>query len=97
MVPLDEVLIKARDLVTFQRPSKRDYGSVRNWIWNLKPVVEKEQAFIKYKEDIITLHSGREWSGFDGFIESLLLKLDCRLIRVGLLVPLPFRRLVPAC
>ena len=81
----DETLIKARELLSFQRPSERDYGSVKNWIWNLKPLVGQEQAFINHKEDIITLHNGREWSWFDGLVELLLLKLDCKLVRVSCL------------
>ena len=53
-------------------------------MWIKNPLVAKEQAFIRHKEDLLTLHSGREWCGFDGFIEMVLLKLDCRLIRVSL-------------
>ena len=81
----DETLIKARELLSFQKPSERDYRSVKNWIWNLKPLVGREQAFINHKEDILTLHNGREWSWFDGLVEWLLLKLDCKLVRVGCL------------
>jgi len=81
LLEYDELLIKARDLQAFQRPSERDYKSVRTWFWNLKPVVEKEAAFIKKKEDIVTLRSGREWSSFDGLVESTLRRFDCELIR----------------
>jgi hypothetical protein len=84
LVKYDEMLVRSRDLVAFQKPSNRDYESVRNWFGNNKPLVEKEQAFVKHREDVITLHSGREWSGFDGAIESLLLKFDSKLIRVSL-------------
>lgn len=31
----------------------------------------------------MTLHHGREWSSFDGLVESLLRKIDCRLIKVS--------------
>ena len=55
---------------------------MRTWFYNEKPLIEAEQEFIKRKEDIITLRLGREWAGFDGLIESMLRKLDCRLIRV---------------
>lgn len=82
-IATDELLIKSRDLASFQHPSDRDYMSVRNWIYKYKPVVLKEQKFIKHKEDILTLHSGREWCSFDVWVESLLWKLDCRLIRVS--------------
>ena len=76
--------MKTRDLPSFQKLSKRDHKSALNWIWNHKPLVEKEQCFIKHEEDIITLHNGREWCGFDGLVESLLWKLDCSFIRVSI-------------
>ncbi|KAF7502685.1 hypothetical protein GJ744_005273 [Endocarpon pusillum] len=87
LVEYDEILVKARNLVSFQKASERDYRSVSNWICNLKPLVDKEQCFIKHKEDLLTLHNGREWSGFDGLIESMLLKLDCKLVRQIFLTP----------
>jgi len=82
LVEYDELLVKARDIQAFQRPSERDYKSVRTWFWNLKPLQdEKESAFIKKKEDVITLRSGREWSGFDNFVENTLRRVDCALVR----------------
>ncbi|KAE9969852.1 hypothetical protein EG328_006639 [Venturia inaequalis] len=83
LLEYDELLIKARDIQGFQKPSYRDYRSVRTWFWNLKPLVSKEAGFIKKKEDIITLRSGREWSSFDGLVESTLRRFDCGLVRVG--------------
>jgi hypothetical protein len=83
LVEYDELLIKARDLQGFQKPSERDYKSVRTWVWNRKPLVEKEEEFIKRKEDIVSLRSGREWSSFDGLVESTLRRFDCEPLRVG--------------
>lgn len=77
----DELLIKARELVSFQRPTDRDYKSVRNWFHNVAPLVADEQEYIMWKEDILTLRYGREWASFDGLIEQMLHKIDCRLIR----------------
>jgi len=79
---IDELLIKARELVSFQRPTDRDYRSVRTWLHNLRPIVEQEESYIELREDILSLRHGREWAGFDGMIESLLHKLNCKLIRV---------------
>jgi hypothetical protein len=82
----DEILLKARELNAFQRPSKRDYHSFRTWFWNVKPLsYELEEQFIKRKEDLISLRHGREWSSFDGFIESCLQKIHCRLTQVRIL------------
>jgi hypothetical protein len=83
MTLLDEILAKARDLNAFQRPSERDYRSFRTWFWNVKPLnYEAEEEFIKRKEDLVSLRHGREWSGFDGFIETCIRKLHCPLTQV---------------
>ena len=50
-----------------------------------QPLAEKEQSFIKHREDIITLRHGRECAGFDGFIESALRKLPKALTNVSVL------------
>jgi hypothetical protein len=77
--------MKARDVQAFQKPSNRDYTSVRSWFWDNQDAIghEAEASFIKKKEDIISLRSGREWSGFDGWVENCLRRLDSRLIRVS--------------
>lgn len=79
----DELLIKARELVSFQRPTDRDYRSVRHWFHNTAPLVDEEQEYILWKEDIVTLRHGREWAGFDGWVEEILHKIDCPLVRVS--------------
>ena len=80
----DELLIKAREIASFQQPSARDYRSVRTWFYNIEPLVEKEAQFVAHKEDIVSIRSGREWSSFDGWIESTLRRFDCALLRVRL-------------
>ncbi|KAF2684473.1 hypothetical protein K458DRAFT_418039 [Lentithecium fluviatile CBS 122367] len=80
LVDYDEIVVKAHELNGFQRPSKRDYRSFRTWFWNVKPLnYEREEQFIKRKEDLITLRHGREWAGFDGWVEKCIQKLHCRL------------------
>jgi hypothetical protein len=84
MLNKDEVLIKARELNTFQNPSKRDYRSFRTWFWNTKPLnYEPEEEFIKRKEDLVSLRQGREWAGFDGWVETCIRKFHCRLTQVS--------------
>ncbi|KAH7121196.1 hypothetical protein B0J11DRAFT_590106 [Dendryphion nanum] len=80
LVNYDEVLVKARELNTFQRPSKRDYRSIRRWFSMEKPLsYSQEEEFIRRKEDLVTLRQGREWAGFDGLIEELIRKCHCKL------------------
>jgi hypothetical protein len=35
------------------------------------------------KEDLVSLRHGREWSGFDGFVESCIRKVHCRLTQAS--------------
>jgi hypothetical protein len=86
LVSYDEILMKARDIGAFQRPSKRDYRSLRQWFYNEKPFsYAREELFIKRKEDLITLRHGREWAGFDGWVEECIRRLPCRLSNVSVL------------
>lgn len=86
----DEVLIKAREINGFQRPSRRDYRSLRRWFYKMAPIsYEKEAAYIKKREDLITLRHGREWAGFDGWVEECIHKLPTSLSRVGYLIVPP--------
>ncbi|PSN69310.1 hypothetical protein BS50DRAFT_490981, partial [Corynespora cassiicola Philippines] len=79
LVHYDEILDRARGLYAFQRPSNRDYTSVRSWFHNEAPLsYQPEEEFIKRREDLITLRNGREWSGFDGCIEDFVRWLPCR-------------------
>lgn len=72
----DDMLLKARDVLALQKPSSRDYRNVKTYFYNLKPLSTDECAFIRKKEDIISLRSGREWCEFDIFIERLLHGID---------------------
>jgi len=76
LVEYDEVLIKARTLESFQRPSDRNYRSVRRYHHNTKPLMDSEMDSIRSKEDIVSLRNGREWASFDGGVESLLQHTD---------------------
>lgn len=86
----DEVLLRTRDIVALQRPSNRDWKSVRDWIFDVKPLIDGEAAFILKKEDIVTLRVGRECAGLDTLIEWVLAAVDralsrhcnCKLIQV---------------
>lgn len=81
LVGADEILIKTRETGAFQRPSNRDYTSVITWFNNWKPLVKKEWYSLQQWQDMLTLRQGREWAGFDGFVERMLTKCDCALVR----------------
>jgi hypothetical protein len=73
---VDEVLIKARTLESFQKPSDRNYRSVRRYHHNTKPLMDAEMDSIRSKEDIVSLHNGREWATFDGGVETMIGQVD---------------------
>ncbi|OJD31226.1 uncharacterized protein BKCO1_5100051 [Diplodia corticola] len=75
----DELLIKTKQIASLQRPTDRDYRSVRNYFYNFRPLVKKEEKYIRCREDIISLRSGREWAGFDQWVETRLLNLSRKL------------------
>lgn len=70
------MLLKAKEIANLQAPSVRDWHSVRSWISNHAPLVERERNFIYKKEDLVTLRAGRECAGFDGVVERMLSKTD---------------------
>ncbi|RMZ28387.1 hypothetical protein D0859_07535 [Hortaea werneckii] len=80
---LDELVQKTREITLLQRPSTKDYRSVRSWFANHAPLVHGEVQYLKHREDIITLRPGRECAGFDGFVERMLHVLDAGLCRLG--------------
>lgn len=73
---VDEVLIKARTLESFQKPSDRNYRSVRRYHHNTKPLMDAEMDSIRSKEDVVSLHNGREWASFDGGVETIIGQID---------------------
>lgn len=76
-----ELLIVAREVTAFQKPSSRDYESVRTWLSEKRPITEKEAEIFKKKEDLVTLHRGREWAKFDGFFVNAMLHFPFMQVR----------------
>ncbi|KAH3906374.1 hypothetical protein HBI56_198060 [Parastagonospora nodorum] len=82
LMEYDKVLIKARQLESFQKPSDRNYRSVRRYYHNTKPLMDAEMDSIRSKEDTISLHNGREWASFDGGVETMIGQVDRGLQKV---------------
>ncbi|KAF2252397.1 hypothetical protein BU26DRAFT_256403 [Trematosphaeria pertusa] len=76
LMEYDEVLIKARTLESFQKPSDRNYRSVRRYHHNTKPLMDAEMDSIRSKEDTVSLRNGREWASFDGGVETIIGQID---------------------
>ncbi|CAO2656429.1 Nn.00g052320.m01.CDS01 [Neocucurbitaria sp. VM-36] len=82
LMEYDEVLIKARTLESFQKPSDRNYRSLRRYHHNQKPLMDAEMDSVRSKEDIVSLHNGREWATFDGGVETMIGQVDRLLQKV---------------
>jgi len=81
LLEYDEMLVKARELAEFQKPSNRDYLTFRTWFWNKKPLsYEREGEYMRRRGDLITLRPRAEWGKFDGWIEA---KMPRFMSRVG--------------
>lgn len=78
-----ELLRQSKELVSWSTPSTRDYASVVNWMNIEAPLFEAECAFVKEKEDLITLRPGREHAWLDAFVERTLKAFHCEFIQVG--------------
>ena len=66
------------------RPSVRDYKSVKNYMENKGGhLFEEESDFVYEKEDLITLRPGREYAWLDGILERILQKCRCWLSLVS--------------
>ncbi|KUJ19488.1 uncharacterized protein LY89DRAFT_642559 [Mollisia scopiformis] len=75
-----EMLLISRDLVALNRPPHRDYTSVKSYFDEEAPLCDVE-SYIYSREDIVALKPGRESAWLDSFIEGLLQRFACRLIR----------------
>ncbi|KAF3005025.1 hypothetical protein E8E13_009013 [Curvularia kusanoi] len=82
LMEYDEVLINVRRLEAFQRPSERDYRSVRRYHSNEKPLMDGEMESIRCKEDVVSISTGRERAAFDGGVETLIGQVDMTLKKI---------------
>lgn len=88
LIEYDDILIKSRTLESFQKPSDRNYRSVRRYHNNKKPLMDAPMDAIRSKEDVVSLTGGREWATFDGGVESSIGRVDQALKKVfGLKTP----------
>ncbi|KAK5705532.1 hypothetical protein LTR97_002651 [Elasticomyces elasticus] len=77
----DRLLVNARAVSSFQRPSNRVYRNVRKYMHNTKPLCDADMRSIRCKEDIITLRQGREYANFDGVVERALRCVDVHILQ----------------
>jgi hypothetical protein len=66
-----------------QRPSTRDYRSIRAWFANHQPLVDKESDYLKIREDMVMLGPEREPRRLDEYVELVVYLLDKVMMRLG--------------
>ena len=74
--------MRCRDLASLKKTTPRNYQSLSNWIHNEKPLSRQESEFVDCKEDFIALCEQPEGSWFDGLIEDMLSKVECKFTRL---------------
>lgn len=65
-----------------KRPTESEYNSVENYIHVMQPLEPREQAWIQWKEDLVTLRPGREHAWLDTTIEHILRWTHCQFVEV---------------
>ncbi|KAL8840065.1 MAG: hypothetical protein Q9176_004087 [Flavoplaca citrina] len=77
-----DLLLKANQLKTLEKPAARDYRSVLHFMENDGGAMyEREMSWIYDKEDLVSLRPGREHAWLDGMLERLLKVCRCGLVR----------------
>ena len=56
-------------MMTYNQPSNAEYQSVHNYLDNKHPIKADQRAYIRHKEDLVTLRPGREHAWLDKCIE----------------------------
>ncbi|KAK8096084.1 hypothetical protein PG999_014106 [Apiospora kogelbergensis] len=77
----DDWVIKAQQMVSLNKPARRDRNSVESQLFDRKLLVDEERGFIYQKEDLITLRDGREMAVLDSFTERLIRTFHCSLLQ----------------
>lgn len=93
------MLLNSKAVHGLSRPSNQDHRSVLNWFAAKKPLVKREEEYIRRKEDLVSIHCGRECGGFDVFVEKclslldgILMKCNCNVVKAGSGPQMVFRR-----
>jgi uncharacterized membrane protein len=62
-------------LWALRKPTKRNFDSLFNWIWENKPIGPTDESLFFRRKDFVSLVGVEEDSWFDDLVERLLIKL----------------------
>ena len=77
----DDLISKLKEIRTYQRPAKRAYYRVYDWLNHYQPLDLEEGKYIQWREELVSLRSG-DSDTFNGRIQSLLVKSRFRPLQV---------------
>ncbi|EON67151.1 hypothetical protein W97_06404 [Coniosporium apollinis CBS 100218] len=70
---IDKLLVREQESLLMEKPTKRNYRSLINYIWNEKPIVRSEMTFLNPADDFVILSKEQD-SPFHVRIEKMLQK-----------------------
>jgi hypothetical protein len=78
----DELLLRERIMRAIETPTDRNHSSLLHFIEGHLPLAEHDMEYIYWKDDFITLASGKENSRFDEWVEALIGFFNNKLLKV---------------
>ncbi|KAL9110402.1 MAG: hypothetical protein Q9227_005133 [Pyrenula ochraceoflavens] len=63
------ILRNTREVAAYNKPTTREWKAVKTWLSNVNPLYPAEQHFADFKEDLITLRSGREHAQLESAVD----------------------------
>lgn len=72
----------AKETTSMRHPTTSEYRSLRNLCHYEQQLSERDEAWVKWKEDMVTLRPGRDHAWLDTAIETALRLFNCKLTKV---------------
>jgi hypothetical protein len=78
----DELLLREHQVMSIPSPSESAYRSYHQYLWNEKPLVDLERAFIRNKNDLALL-GDQDDSWFGPFVSGVRILIPKKLFKVS--------------
>ncbi|KAF2246453.1 hypothetical protein BU26DRAFT_566831 [Trematosphaeria pertusa] len=76
-----QLMTAVQQMRSFERPTERDHQSVFNYMWNTKPIVEREASWVQMKEDLVALRPPKEPDWLEARIGGAIVFLGWRFLQ----------------
>lgn len=78
----DQLLIRQRDVLLLGKPTKRNYLSVFNYLWNEKFIPQSEASVYNRSDDLVVLTAEQD-SPIQGFVEEYIFSFTPKWFQVN--------------